>query len=745
MLLRLLLALCLLAGPAQATADSAGQRLVAYFPFWASYSHGAVLSDAPAEKLTHLVYTYAELKADGTLAPGDFFTDLVKIQPGGDGTLHRGNYALIPELKARNPRLAVLISVGGWNWTGPLSNVAADAALRRRFVQDAVAFMDRHGFDGIEIDWRYPVAGGHPNTARRPDDLVHFAQLLTGLRQACRLRTRGCQIAITLGPHMRRVAPGDYRPLAAQADFVSLIATDFHGAWSKRTGHKAPLYAPRGQPSVAQATEDALALGIPRAKLVVMLPAQGAGWLGVPPVDQGLGQPHRGAPWGTWDNEKTGPSGVFTLGEVRRMRDSGQFKLHWDVQAQASMLYRASDGQFVSFESQRSLAAKLAFIDRERLGGVALWEVSSDDVGNASLISQTFRHYHPWRSAWLDLQRRILDAGPWLSGSASLVLLASLTGWWLVRRRQRRIRKGELLARDEVVEVLAALPGDLSLAAHMATRLRTRHAARLAPPQHAQLQRIAADSLTLCQQLQPLTDSVAARRLPHSGDELAQLQRFAAQLAGERSVECMLDTLLRFLEEDDRVSQAERLEGGQDLLPGTSDDDVLTLSADRREAVVRHTALADHHVALHFHEPLSDTEEIYFRSLANQLVLVRRQLQTLARQPQLLAELYEVASRRDKLLFIRADRGYSGIHASDLAAPVHVTLRLRALQLYFDEQLLLQVHRSYLVRPAAVTTGRRARNGGVELLVGSHAIPVARSYLPGLKQRFPQWFTAAGL
>lgn len=119
---------------------------------------------------------------------------------------------------------------------------------------------------------------------------------------------------------------------------------------------------------------------------------------------------------------------------------------------------------------------------------------------------------------------------------------------------------------------------------------------------------------------------------------------------------------------------------------------------------------------------------------------MRAQLYELGRQPQLLSELYEIASRREKIHFIRADKGYSGIYASDLRAPHYITLRLRAIRMYFDERQLLQVHRSYLVNPKKVlNASKRGRDGWV-LNIGDEAIPIARQYLVRLRSDFAHWF-----
>ncbi|AOY01413.1 glycosyl hydrolase family 18 protein [Jeongeupia sp. USM3] len=694
----------------------AGPRLIGYFPFWASYSHGASLADAPAERLTDLIYAYARLGADGSVSPGDFFADQVKIHQGD--ALYRGNYALVPLLHKRNPALNVLISVGGWNWSTHLSAVAADPAKRRRFVATALALFDRYGFDGIEIDWRFPVVGGHPDSGRRADDAVNLQRLTRELRDGCARRPR-CVIALTVSPLAGQRTGWVFPAMLADVDFVSLIATDFHGSWSPRTGHKSPLYAPAGEPSIAAAVAALKAGGVPAGKLVLALPAQGVAWQGVAPA--GLGQPHRGVPLGTWDNEQTGPTGTFTGREIGRLIASGEFERRWDDVAKAETLYRAGDGLLLSFESPRALAAKLAFADREGLAGISLWELGSD--AQDGLLAQAYAHHHPWAARWQALCRAAGTALPWLAGVTFGGLLGALLLAWRLHRRRHR----EQARHGEIARVINALPAQLDATIAAVDAGKRRLAARpidVTALDLAALDTLAERSDALRTQLLPLTQRAAPLR---------ELERFSGAIAGERSLECMLDAMVRFLGDDPRIADAEIRD---DESAGA---DVLCVDADRCGARFSHDTLADYSLVLRFRSPLSLDDEAYFRSLASQVVLIRRQLHELARQPQLLAELHEVASRRERLHYIRAERGYSGIHAGGLAAPVYITLRLRAIRLYFDE--LVQVHRSYLVRPQAVS-GCRRTGGGVELIVAGHGIPVARGQLSRLKARFPHWFVA---
>ncbi len=72
-------------------------------------------------------------------------------------------------LKHSNPGLRILISVGGWTWSGAFSDVSLTAQSRERFISSAVRFVERYKLDGLDVDWEYPGQPGNGNTFR-PED-----------------------------------------------------------------------------------------------------------------------------------------------------------------------------------------------------------------------------------------------------------------------------------------------------------------------------------------------------------------------------------------------------------------------------------------------------------------------------------------------------------------------------------------------------------------------------------------------
>jgi len=52
---------------------------------------------------------------------------------------------------------------------------------RKRFIDSAVAFLERHRLDGLDVDWEYPGQPGAGNKFR-PEDKQNYTLMLKELR-----------------------------------------------------------------------------------------------------------------------------------------------------------------------------------------------------------------------------------------------------------------------------------------------------------------------------------------------------------------------------------------------------------------------------------------------------------------------------------------------------------------------------------------------------------------------------------
>ena len=142
------------------TMSANSYRLVGYFPSYAIHARNFHVADIPGALLTHVVYAFAQVTADGVCA---------SINPKDD----KGNFAQLLDLKQQYPQLMTLISIGGASHSGNFPSAAATDASRQSLAQSCIAFMKQNVFDGVDIDWEFPEAA----------DTANYTALLMELRR----------------------------------------------------------------------------------------------------------------------------------------------------------------------------------------------------------------------------------------------------------------------------------------------------------------------------------------------------------------------------------------------------------------------------------------------------------------------------------------------------------------------------------------------------------------------------------
>ncbi|CAF1093777.1 unnamed protein product [Adineta ricciae] len=365
--------------------------IVAYYTAWSIYSRAFFIADIPGDKITHINYAFANIGSDGRIALGDPWADVEKTF--GDDTWDqplRGNFNQLIKLKEKYPHLRTLISVGGWTWSGRFSDIALTRASRENFAQSCVEFIRKYSFDGVDIDWEYPVSGGLPGNTRRPIDKQNYVLLLKEIREkldiAGRIDRTTYLLTVATGASTERILDMDLRGMSTYLDWINIMAYDFHGGWEAKTGHNAPLFRNDAEtttdvaPSFIKsrynchgAIQGYIAAGAPRSKLVLGLGLYGRGWQGVKKTDMnGFSQPASlQPPSGTWEN------GVFDYDHLKKSYVL-TYTRHWDNQSKVPYLYNSTTGIWISYDDHQSIAIKADYIKREKLAGAMFWELSGD-------------------------------------------------------------------------------------------------------------------------------------------------------------------------------------------------------------------------------------------------------------------------------------------------------------------------------------------------------------------------------
>lgn len=144
--------------------------ILSYFADWGVYARKFFPWDIPADKLTHINFSFVNPTPSGELAFHDTWSGLDKRYPErGDswndppGHVY-GNIKHLFELKKRNRHLKILLSIGGWTLSKHFPSILADPTKRSTLVKSSINFMLQHGFDGLDYDPEWLGAVGNPET-----------------------------------------------------------------------------------------------------------------------------------------------------------------------------------------------------------------------------------------------------------------------------------------------------------------------------------------------------------------------------------------------------------------------------------------------------------------------------------------------------------------------------------------------------------------------------------------------------
>ena len=216
---------------------------------------GPRITDIPAGQLTHIIYAFGEVSSEGLARLADPCTDAGLCDASEPSGSIGGNFADVAQLKRSNSHLRVLISLGGWTGSKYFSKAAATADARERFAQSVVNVFFRPYpglFDGVDIDWEFPVAGGRLGNLNEPSDRANFtllvAELHRKLSQVSAAGGRRLELTVAVSADPEKIGNLEAGPLAKQLDWMNLMAYDYYTGLNV-AGFNAPLLPVRAIPT----------------------------------------------------------------------------------------------------------------------------------------------------------------------------------------------------------------------------------------------------------------------------------------------------------------------------------------------------------------------------------------------------------------------------------------------------------------------------------------------------------------
>lgn len=394
-----------------AAAAGSGPVMVGYFIEWGVYGRDYHAEDIPAHLLTHVNYAFVNpvYTASNDTARLDFFDEFAAVQQPYSNEVQsvpfRGNFNQLLKLKERYPHVKTLLSAGGWTLSDDFSDIAASSNARATFAESCADFVTTYGFDGIDLDWEYPVQGGESGLKHRPEDADNLLLLLARIREELDQQElndgKDYLLTIAASAGYNTVTNRFRLPETADnLDWICVMAYGLGGPWDPVTTHEAPLYGNPAAPfpgfNADTGIQTFLSNGVPASKLVLGMPYYGQGFKSVPDVNNGLFQIHFGSVAdGTWSAD-----GIFDYKDLKHGTQGHQYinangyTAYRDPISHAPYLYNAETNTFISYEDEVSVAEKAAYARDMSLAGVMCWSLNMDTTDGA-LQQALYRKMYP--------------------------------------------------------------------------------------------------------------------------------------------------------------------------------------------------------------------------------------------------------------------------------------------------------------------------------------------------------------
>lgn len=203
---------------------SSNQRTIGYYEGWSTTRacDGMYPENIPAGAYTHLNYAFAMID------PVSF-----AVAPMSDSD--KDLWPRFTALKEVNAGLKTWISIGGWSMNdadqptaATFSTLAGSTEAQTKFFKSLITFMATYGFDGVDIDWEYPVAEERSGSEA---DYTNYVTFLKNLKAAFAASGQAYGLTITVPSSYWYLRHFDIVEINKIIDWFNVMTYDLHGTW----------------------------------------------------------------------------------------------------------------------------------------------------------------------------------------------------------------------------------------------------------------------------------------------------------------------------------------------------------------------------------------------------------------------------------------------------------------------------------------------------------------------------------
>jgi chitinase len=413
----------------------ATNKVFSYLPSWGSYvghEYFDVDRDIDYKATTHLTYSFvkpidldrnptpdqnppnqsADNLTAATTNPGVRFDDPdIALNVGGAWNAGGDILNRVKKNLSRYEDKYFVFSVGGWTYSEnqEFENATRTPELLEKFAKSLVDFMVKYGFDGVDIDWEYPL------NDKAADQFLALHKRVRELMTELSMTTEKyytLSTATTPNPNnIQYIRPAE---LVKYVDTVNYMAYDYHGGsfgLDTTTNHNAPLYEPSTPPQapgfwIDNVIQEYIRQGVPNKQLMMGVAYYSRSWVGVPDTEivpglPGLGskgtelpyngaerndlggfQQNTGGMWGNGSNPYYRMldllRGTPTNGTETVTNFAKDYVRYWDPGAQVPYLYSKTDKIFHTYDDVESIGIKVNYILDNQLAGAIVWDLTGD-------------------------------------------------------------------------------------------------------------------------------------------------------------------------------------------------------------------------------------------------------------------------------------------------------------------------------------------------------------------------------
>ncbi len=328
--------------------------------YYVGYQNGYLKpKDVDYSLMTHIVVGGVGVRADGTL-------DEHWHLPNGDGRA----MAIDVQRRAAKSGVRSLIWLGGPNEQNDFLSASSDTH-RAAFVERVVKLVRELEYDGVDINWE-PI---------RAQDEKSVLALVRDLRAADPDMLITVPVNWVQSTLANKKDLSLYKDLAGQVDRLFIMSYSMAGPWPGwRSWHGGALGGDdTATPGSVQTSVQAYTrAGVPEGKLGIGIGTYATCW------EYPVKRPRQRIPSGF------APGDIGTMSMRTMMGDYYTKKsVKWDSRAEVPYLSftrarGAMDCGYISYENERSVTAKMAYVRDESLGGAMVWNIGTGYFPDAS-------------------------------------------------------------------------------------------------------------------------------------------------------------------------------------------------------------------------------------------------------------------------------------------------------------------------------------------------------------------------